>query len=227
MNWKPLHLLKTEKPFCQNYQRRSKKRIFFSDYILIMEKIFPYGFVEKEYAMDDKKWFLFLRHLSSLASDYKNIDENTRKHLGKLFQNMSFQEKKQFYKKKFDIFREKYKTLARLEAFQSLLIFVNENFEEIFPVCLGLGKKKRHYLKWLQKTNQLYLDALEKNTFLISNFERNRINYMKINMNALDEKIKKLIYKRKKIYYEVFCHGTAKKVDIFGVRQIICSYVGP
>ena len=100
MNWKPLHLLKTEKPFCQNYQRRSKNRIFFSDYILIMEKIFPYGFVEKEYAMDDKKWFLFLRHLSSLASDYKNIDENTRKHLGKLFQNMSFQEKKQFYKKK-------------------------------------------------------------------------------------------------------------------------------
>ena len=139
---------------------------------------------------------------------------------------MSLQEQKQFYKKKLNIFRDKYTTLARLEAFQTLLVFVNENFEEIFPIRLGLGKKRQYFLKWLQKTNQFYLDTLEKSTFLLSIFEKNRMNQMKGNMNCTKQKIEKLIYEKKKLYYDVFCIGTAQVVNIFGVRQIICSYVG-
>lgn len=227
MNWKPLYVIKHKKPVYEGSLRRSRSRIFFTDYILIMEKIFPNGFTKKEYAMEDKEWFLYLRHLSSFASDFQNIDKNTTKHLGKLFQNMSLQEQKQFYKKDSNTFREKYKILAKLEAFQMLLVFVNENFEEIFPFLLGMGKKRRHFLNWLQETNLFYLKSLEKFSFLVSDFEKNRISSMELNMQTLNGKIEKLLYEKKKLYHDIFFLGTAQKVDIFGVRQIICSYVGP
>jgi hypothetical protein len=222
--------MKHKKPFDGAYRkrsrRRSRSRIFFTDYILIMEKIFPNGFSKKEYAMEDKVWILYLRHLSSLASDFQNIDKNTTKHLGKIFQNMSLQEQKQFYKKDSNMFQEKYKILAKLEAFQTLLVFVNPNFEKIFPVLLGLGLKKQHCLKWLQERNSFYLKSLKTFSFLVSDLEKIRISCMELNMQILNEKIEKLLYEKKKLYHDIFFLGTAKKVDIFGVRQIICSYIG-
>ncbi len=176
---------------------------------------------EDEYKVNNFQIFFRMSKIFQL------IDDRKWKYCEKHFKLLN-DEEKSVYNYDEANFRKKYATLAKIETFYNMVIYVNKNIENLYPITFtneNTFPKFKKCLNIFQNRIEYILKEVRKLDFYLTENEKDRMNKIEKMMENLLWKIKDRRKKQSLLFHLPFYKGDAEIINIDGIKQEIMDFI--
>ena len=176
---------------------------------------------EDEYRVNNFQIFFRMSKIFQL------IDDRKWRYCDKQY-NLLNDKEKSFYNHDEANFREKYATLAKIETFYNMVIYVNKNIQNLYPITFtneNTFPKFKKCLNIFQNRGEYILKEVRKLDFYLTENEKYRMNKIEKMMENLLWKIKDRRKKQSLLFHLPFYKGNAEIINIDGIKQEIMDFI--
>ena len=162
-----------------------------------------------------------------MSKIFQLIDDRKWRYCDKQY-NLLNDEEKSFYNHDEANFREKYATLAKIETFYNMVIYVNKNIENLYPITFtseNIFPKFKKCLNIFQNRAEYILKEVRRLDFYLTENEKYRMNKIEKMMENLLWKIKDRRKKQSLLFHLPFYKGNAEIINMDGIKQEIMDFI--